>query len=81
RQELTQCVAVGDAVTGERRRVATGLHGTVVAHTAGLVRRAEEGLAATGDRRAALAGMTEAARAALAGLRDLLDAMDAARLP
>ncbi|QCX74686.1 Sensor histidine kinase LiaS [Streptomyces sp. YIM 121038] len=72
---------VDDAVIGERRRVATGLHGTVVAHTAGLVRRAEEGLATPHDRRAALTGMTEAARGALAGLRDLLDAMDAARLP
>ncbi|MFH8990536.1 sensor histidine kinase [Streptomyces sp. NPDC017940] len=107
---------VGDAVTGERRRVATGLHATVVAHTVALVHRAEEGLlppaaldavprlpAASGavpclpsapgadpvlptapdgspgpaaDPRKALAATTDAARAALAGLRELLDALE-----
>ncbi|MFH8796872.1 sensor histidine kinase [Streptomyces sp. NPDC017941] len=117
---------VGDAVTGERRRVATGLHATVVAHTVALVHRAEEGLlppaaldavprlpsasdavprlpsafdavprppAAPGadpvpptapdgspgpaaDPRKALAATTDAARAALAGLRELLDALE-----
>ncbi|QDQ09939.1 hypothetical protein [Streptomyces spectabilis] len=74
-------VRVGEAVTDERHRVATGLHGTVVEHTARLVSRAEAGLSTPEDRRAALAAMTAAARGALAGLRDLLDAMDAARLP
>ncbi len=67
---------VGDAVTGERRRVATGLHATVVAHTVALVRRAEEGLAPAADPQKALAATTEAARAALAGLRELLDALE-----
>ncbi|MGV9881490.1 sensor histidine kinase [Streptomyces sp. NPDC003006] len=77
---------VGEAVTDERRRVATGLHATVVAHTVSLVRRAETGLSLaacpeadpgpTGDPRRALAATTEAARAALAGLRELLDAME-----
>ncbi|MEU2562004.1 histidine kinase [Streptomyces longispororuber] len=70
-------VRVGDAVSGERRRVATALHGTVVGHTVRLVRSAEAGLAGTADRGSALAEMTTAARGALAGLRDLLDALDA----
>ncbi|MFD9907752.1 sensor histidine kinase [Streptomyces sp. NPDC059063] len=67
---------VGDAVTSERRRVATGLHATVVEHTVRLVRAADAGLAGGAGRRAALAEVTDAARGALAGLRELLDAMD-----
>ncbi|GHE39239.1 hypothetical protein GCM10018785_06050 [Streptomyces longispororuber] len=70
-------VRVGDAAAGERRRVATALHGTVVGHAVRLVRSAEAGLAGTADRSSALAEMTTAARGALAGLRDLLDALDA----
>ncbi|KUF17958.1 hypothetical protein AT728_20050 [Streptomyces silvensis] len=67
---------VGEAVTGERRRVATGLHATVVARTVTLVRRAEAGLAPSADPGKALAATTDAARAALAGLRELLDALE-----
>ncbi|MEI5103473.1 histidine kinase [Streptomyces sp. PmtG] len=67
---------VGDAVTGERAHVAAGLHGTVVAHTAHLVRRAEAGLSGPEARAAALTDMTAAARAALTGLRELLDTLD-----
>lgn len=74
-------VRVGEAVTDERHRVATGLHGTVVEHTTRLVRHAEAGLSAPDDRRAALTGMTDAARTALTGLRTLLDTLDATRLP
>ncbi|WJV44361.1 sensor histidine kinase [Streptomyces flavofungini] len=69
---------VGEAVAGERRRVATGLHATVVEHTVALVRHAEAGASGTGDVRTALGEVASAARRALAGLRELLDAMEGA---
>lgn len=77
-QRLLDTVAarVGEAVTGERRRVATGLHATVVEHTVALVRHAEAGVAGAVDARAALGEVTGAARRALAGLRELLDALE-----
>ncbi|XLQ73665.1 hypothetical protein ABDJ25_39255 [Streptomyces actinocidus] len=72
----TVAARVGEAVAGERRRVATGLHATVVGHTVALVRHAEAGLAGTADARTALSEVTGGARKALAGLRDLLDALE-----
>ncbi|GGO49233.1 sensor histidine kinase [Streptomyces lasiicapitis] len=72
----TVAARVGEAVAGERRRVATGLHATVVGHTVALVRHAEAGLAGTVDVRTALSEVTGGARKALAGLRDLLDALE-----
>ncbi|GHC67574.1 hypothetical protein [Streptomyces flavofungini] len=63
-------------MTGERRRVATGLHATVVEHTVALVRLAEAGVAGATDTRVALEGVTGAARRALAGLRELLDELE-----
>ncbi|MGA4843675.1 ATP-binding protein [Streptomyces sp. G45] len=69
---------VGAAVTGERRRVATGLHARVVHHTARMVRAADAGRARPDAHRAALTEVTDATRAALAGLRELLEALDEA---
>ncbi|WP_405651314.1 sensor histidine kinase [Streptomyces sp. RK9] len=67
---------VGEAVAGERRRVAAGLHAAVVGHTVALVRHAETGLGGAVAVRTALTEVTGGARAALAGLRELLDALD-----
>ncbi|MFH9071153.1 sensor histidine kinase [Streptomyces alboflavus] len=67
---------VGEAVAGERRRVAAGLHAAVVGHTVALVRHAEAGLGGAVAVRTALTEVTGGARAALAGLRELLDALD-----
>lgn len=77
-QRLLDAVAarVGEAVAGERRRVATGLHATVVEHTVALVRHAEAGVAGAVAARTALGEVTGAARRALAGLRELLDALE-----
>ncbi|MFD9883114.1 histidine kinase [Streptomyces alboflavus] len=67
---------VGEAVAGERRRVAAGLHAAVVGRTVALVRHAEAGLGGAVAVRTALTEVTGGARAALAGLRELLDALD-----
>ncbi|MEL3949265.1 sensor histidine kinase [Streptomyces sp. LNU-CPARS28] len=67
---------VGEAVAGERRRVAAGLHAAVVGHTVALVRHAEAGLGGAVAVWTALTEVTGGARAALAGLRELLDALD-----
>ncbi|GGS21953.1 hypothetical protein GCM10010252_71590 [Streptomyces aureoverticillatus] len=77
----TVAARVGEAVAGERRRVATGLHATVVGHTAALVRHAEAGLAGTADARTALTEVTGGARKALAGLRELLDGLEEPDVP
>ncbi|WP_329522147.1 ATP-binding protein [Spirillospora sp. NBC_01491] len=73
----TVATRTGEAVQAERHRVALGLSGTVLEHTARLVRIAEAGAAGTPqDAREALDGVVEQARAALIDMRALLDALD-----
>ncbi|MEU5877567.1 histidine kinase [Spirillospora sp. NPDC047279] len=73
----TMAARTGEAVLAERHRIAMGLRGTVLDHTARLVRAAEAGLAGTAaDGRAALDVVTGQARAALVDMRELLDAME-----
>ncbi|WP_131739550.1 sensor histidine kinase, partial [Actinomadura roseirufa] len=73
----TMAARRGEAVQAERARVALGLRGTVLDHTARLVRAAEAGLAGTaGDAAAALVSVSEQARAALLDMRALLDALE-----
>jgi signal transduction histidine kinase len=62
---------VGETVAAERRAIAAGLRGAVVAPTLRLVRRAESGDATA----AALTDVTRDARQALTGLRELLEAV------
>jgi signal transduction histidine kinase len=72
----TVAARTGEAVLAERHRVAMGLRGTVLEHTARVVHTAEAGLAeAETDVRQALAEVAEHARAALTDMRALLDAM------
>ncbi|MQY06839.1 sensor histidine kinase [Actinomadura macrotermitis] len=73
----TMAERTGEAVIAERTRVAIGLRGTVLDHTARLVRTAEQGLAGDpGHAARALAEVAEHARAALVDMRALLDAME-----
>ncbi|MFC6887361.1 MULTISPECIES: histidine kinase [Actinomadura] len=73
----TMAARAGEAALAERHRVALGLRGTVLDHTARLVRTAEAGLAGTpDDAKAALAEITGQARAALLDMRALLDALE-----
>jgi hypothetical protein len=75
----TMALRTGEAVLAERHRVALGLRGTVLDHTARLVRTAEAGLAATETgAQEALAAVADHARAALTDMRSLLDALDEA---
>jgi signal transduction histidine kinase len=72
----TMAARAGEAVVAERHRMAIGLRGTVLRHTARLVRAAEDGMAAAEtDTHKALADVTEHARAALTDMRALLDAL------
>ncbi|MFI6518609.1 histidine kinase [Spirillospora sp. NPDC050679] len=72
----TMAARTGAAVMAERHRVAIGLRGTVLEHTARLVRTAEAGLDGDAkDADTALTEVAEQARAALMDMRALLDAM------
>ncbi|WP_067484118.1 sensor histidine kinase [Actinomadura hibisca] len=72
----TMAARTGAAVMAERHRVAIGLRGTVLEHTARLVRTAEAGLdGEAGNADTALTEVAEHARAALVDMRALLDAM------
>ncbi|MFI0366720.1 sensor histidine kinase [Actinomadura sp. 1N219] len=81
-RSMAEAVAVrtDHIVRAERYQVAVGLRGAVFGHTVRLVRTGESALGggSAGDRRAALAVVAAEARAALAGMRELLDTMDAA---
>ncbi|MFI0351351.1 histidine kinase [Actinomadura sp. 9N407] len=75
----TMALRTGEAVFAERHRVALGLRGTVLDHTARLVRTAEAGMAATqSEAQEALVTVAEHARAALTDMRSLLNALDEA---
>ncbi|WP_030169437.1 sensor histidine kinase [Spirillospora albida] len=72
----TMAARQGEAARAERHRVALALRGTVLDHTARLVRAAEAGLAGTDDEaKAALDAVSDQARAAMLDMRALLDAL------
>ncbi|MDT0341960.1 sensor histidine kinase [Streptomyces litchfieldiae] len=77
----TVAARVGEAVAGERRRVAAGVRGAVAEHTVRLVRRAESGVTGADRAVTALAEVTREARNALSALRDLLDTLDRTETP
>ncbi|TMQ91561.1 hypothetical protein ETD83_30305 [Actinomadura soli] len=80
-RSMAEAVAVrtGHIVRAERYQAAVGLRGAVFGHTVRLVRAGESALrgGSAGDRRAALTVVAAEARAALAGMRDLLETMEA----
>nr|WP_116022306.1 histidine kinase [Thermomonospora umbrina] len=78
---MAEAVAVrtDHVVRAERYEVAVGLRGAVFDHTVRLVRTGESALRGgpADDRRAALAVVAAEARAALAGMRELLETLEA----
>ncbi|GAA3233203.1 sensor histidine kinase [Actinocorallia longicatena] len=69
--------AIGAVTWTERQRLAAGLRGTVLTETAGLVSVAEAAAGgAGGDPREAVVQVARRARAALTGMRDLLEVME-----